>query len=62
MPITALVIAAVLLVGTGISLFLWSCWADREAAYEPELLTEEASLHQLGIHLGFDGNIQSGNG
>lgn len=53
MPVVALVIVCGVLVCAAVSLYLWSRWAGREAAYEPEPLSEEeASIYQLGIHLG----------
>jgi hypothetical protein len=57
------VIIGAVVVGAAISLYLWSRWSEREAAYEPEQLSEEeAAIYRLGTHLGWDGNIAGGNG
>jgi hypothetical protein len=48
-----LIIAGVLFVTLGVSLYLWSRWSEREAAYEPEELShEEGNVYRLGIALG----------
>lgn len=52
MPVVPLVIGCSLLVCAAILVYLWSRWAGREAAYEPEpLLAEEAAIEQTGTHL-----------
>ena len=57
------VMIGAVVVGAAISLYLWSRWSEREAAYEPEQLSEEeAAIYRLGTHLGWDGNIAGGNG
>jgi hypothetical protein len=57
------VIVGSVVVGAAISVYLWSRWSEREAAYEPEQLSEEeAAIYRLGTHLGWDGNIAGGNG
>jgi hypothetical protein len=62
MSTVVLAIAGALFLGIGVLLFLWSRWSDRQAAYEAEELSdEEANLYRLGISLGWDGNIASGN-
>lgn len=53
MSIVVLVLTGVLFCVVGVALYLWSRWAEREAAYEPEELSqEEGSLYRLGIALG----------
>ena len=62
MSTIVLIIASIVFALLGLSLWLWSRWAERGAAYEPEQLSEEeASIYRLGIHLGWDGNIAGGN-
>jgi hypothetical protein len=57
------VIIGAVVVGAALSLYLWGRWSEREAAYEPEQLSEEeAAIHRLATHLGCDGNIAGGNG
>jgi hypothetical protein len=56
-----LIVAGVFFVLVGVSLYLWSRWADRGAGYEPEQLSEEeGNLYRLGIALG--ANQPSGGG
>ena len=53
MSAVVLIIAGVLFVSLGLSLYLWSRWSEREAAYEPvELGQDEGNLYRLGIALG----------
>jgi type II secretory pathway pseudopilin PulG len=53
MSTVVFVIVGFLIAGAAVSLFLWSRWSEREAAYEPEQLSEEeASAYRLGIALG----------
>jgi type II secretory pathway pseudopilin PulG len=53
MSTVVFVIVGVLIACAAASLFLWSRWSEREAAYEPERLSEdEASVYRLGIALG----------
>jgi type II secretory pathway pseudopilin PulG len=53
MSTVVFVIVGVLIACAAVSLFLWSRWSEREAAYEPEQLgEEEASVYRLGIALG----------
>jgi len=62
LPTIALIIICVIIVVLAVSLYLWSRWSSREAAYEPEELSEEEkAAYRLGTALGFDGNIASGN-
>jgi C4-dicarboxylate transporter len=50
---TVMLVIIGVIVAFMIALFFWSRWADREAAYEPEQLSEEeASIYRLGIALG----------
>jgi type II secretory pathway pseudopilin PulG len=58
-----LVIVGFLIAGAAVSLFLWSRWSEREAAYEPEQLSEEeASVYRLGIALTFYHSLRGGIG
>jgi type II secretory pathway pseudopilin PulG len=53
MSTVVFVIVGVLIASAAVSLYLWSRWSEREAAYEPEQLSEEeASVYRLGIALG----------
>ena len=53
MSTVVLAIVGVFFLGVGVSLYLWSRWSDREAAYEAEELSqEEGNLYRLGIALG----------
>ena len=63
MSIIVLIIASVLFAFLGLSLWLWSRWAERGAAYEPEQLgEEEGNLYRLGIALGADHGFHGGQG
>jgi type II secretory pathway pseudopilin PulG len=53
MSTVVIVIVGVLVASVAVSLYLWSRWSEREAAYEPEQFSEEeASIYRLGIALG----------
>jgi hypothetical protein len=58
-----LAVACVLFLCLAVSLYLWSRWSDREAAYEAEELShEEGNLYRLGIALGANQGSSSGIG
>ncbi|HEY9378160.1 MAG TPA: hypothetical protein VIQ02_13825 [Jiangellaceae bacterium] len=53
MSTLVLAIVGVFFLGVAVSLYLWSRWSEREAAYEAEELSqEEGNLYRLGIALG----------
>jgi hypothetical protein len=62
MSTLVLAIAGLLLFSVvGVSLYLLSRWSEREAAYEPEQLSEEeASVYRLGIALGANQGVTFG--